>query len=152
MENRPKHTGLTMLGIYFSFLFSFGFLIWSFYFIIAPLYPYGFSVNVLPFQLIGVFIFIWIFSSLFFVYHFSTFKEKNYLLVALISFVPSLLLGGLLILIDGKRSLNETLHNTNKASRFSLELQLKEIDNLFELRIITKEEYDLKRKDIISRY
>jgi hypothetical protein len=79
------------------------------------------------------------------------FETKNYILVGLISFFPSLLFGGLFVLLDGKRSIKHSqLHA--KRHLLGLEEKLKTLESLLERRVITKEEYDLKRKDIIIKF
>jgi hypothetical protein len=155
MVNRPKHTGLTLIGVYLSNFFNFVFLFFGTYGLINEIYylffySYGYYD---PYSEILAILFFYFLFNLFLLNKFSRFKNLNYTLVGLMNFVPSLIIGGLFILIDGNRSIKTALpSSSSNGINFSLESKLKEIDNLFERRIITKEEYDLKRKDIISRY
>jgi hypothetical protein len=80
-------------------------------------------------------------------------KTKDYILVGFISLIPSLAIGGIFIIIDGKRSMKQFYAQSVRVQTHdSLEYKLKEIENLRQRGIISKEEYDLKRSQIISKY
>jgi len=169
MNMKPKHSGLTLIGIYLSFFFNVFFIILGFYFFMGGVYSlivnadfssittddYGREYFIISatYLIIGFLIILWGFYNIFFLNNFTRFKNSSYILLGLITLIPSLIIGGLFILIDGNRSIQSALVNSSNIQNNSpLEIKLKEIENLFQRRIITKDEYDLKRKDIISSY
>jgi len=147
-EFKQKHSGATQFGILWTLFFSFLEFLLGLYSIVFIFIYYTPEVLAL-----GIALILFSFMSLFFVLNFNRGTTKDYVLVGLISLLPSLFIGGLFILFDGKRSIKQFYSQSDKTQiSQSLEYKLKEIENLFERRIITKEEYDLKRKDIISSY
>ena len=156
MIARRKHSGLALIGIYLSFFFNFVLLIYTTagtIYLVFDALVYGIEYFYYDYFLLFSTLTVFGIINIVLLRHLEYFKNMNYVLIGLITLIPSLIIGGLFILIDGNRSIQSALFNSSNIQNNSpLEIKLKEIDNLFERRIITKEEYDLKRKDIISRY
>lgn len=78
-------------------------------------------------------------------YH--TKKISNYILVGLLGVFTSII-GGILVFVGYNNVDNKTRNHAN----LSLKEQLAEFDDLLESNIITREEYDKKRAEIIEKY
>ena len=153
MKILQNHSGLTLFGIYWTLFFSFIELILGLFFIIFII-PNQIDSDFVP----GVTLLISgltliPFLSMLFSINLYLGKIKDYILVGFISLIPSLAIGGIFIIIDGKRSMKQFYAQSVRVQTHdSLEYKLKEIENLRQRGIISKEEYDLKRSQIISKY
>jgi len=150
-----KYHGLTSAGIILTYI-SFGLEI----FFLAPLcFLIGTNffnqfLGLLTTELL-IFIIIIITHIVFFAIFmiflilFHKRKIKSYILIGIMNLLFFNPLGGILILVGESISLN----NKTKSNTFdNLEVKLKNLENLFEKNIITKDEYETKRKEIINRY
>jgi hypothetical protein len=144
-----KHSGATLFGIYWTLFFSFLEFLLGLYLIIHVSFIYYLPEGLA----LGIPLVLFSFLALFFGLNFNRGRIKDYVLVGLISLLPSLFIGGLFILFDGNRSIKLFYAYSDKIQPpDSLEYKLKEIGSLLERGVISKEEYDLKRSQIISKF
>ena len=153
MKILQNHSGLTLFGIYWTLFFSFIELILGLFFIIFII-PNQIDADFVPrVMLLIIGLTLIPFLSMLFSINLYLGKIKDYILVGFISLIPSLAIGGIFIIIDGKRSMKQFYAQSVRVQTHdSLEYKLKEIENLRQRGIISKEEYDLKRSQIISKY
>jgi hypothetical protein len=146
-EYTRKHSGATLFGIYWTLFFSFLQFLLGLYFIIYVFYYYSAEALALGIPLV-----LFSFLALFFGLKFYKGKTRDYVLVGLVSLISSFI-GGLFILFDGKRSVKQFYAQSDEIKTHdNLEYKLKEIEGLRQRGIISKEEYDAKRSQIISQY
>lgn len=81
-------------------------------------------------------------------YHIN--KIQNYILVGIFGILVSVI-GGIFILI-GQSNVKKANPIESENNIGDLEYQLRKLDNIFEKGVLTKEEYDMKRKSIIEKY
>lgn len=147
MKNQ-KHNNYTTVGLiitYITVLLKFAIL----YFILAidyfEHYPIFFIFHeslVIPYMFISL-------VFLMFTVAFDAHKIKSFFAIGLINILFFSFLGGIFILLGGsiKNTPQPAINNFN-----SLEKKLKYIEELYEKGILSKEEYDAKRKNIIEKY
>jgi surface polysaccharide O-acyltransferase-like enzyme len=149
--NKLRHTGLTLFGIYWNIFTSAAFFVFG-VFVLSWTFFRGIEFLDAIITLIGVLSFFIGTITFYMNINLLNFKTKDYFLVGVVSLIPSFLIGGLIILIGGKNSIRYYIIQKQKIETSDLEEKLKTLESLLERRVITKEEYDLKRKDIIIKF
>jgi surface polysaccharide O-acyltransferase-like enzyme len=149
--NKLRHTGLTLFGIYWNIFTSAAFFVFG-VFVLSWTFFRGIEFLDATISLIGVLSFFIGTITFYMNINLLNFKTKDYFLVGVVSLIPSFLIGGLIILIGGKNSIRYYIIQKHKIETSDLEEKLKTLESLLERRVITKEEYDLKRKDIIIKF
>lgn len=149
MQNQ-KHNNYTIAGLiitYMTIFLNFG--------VIYLLLTLGFFNQffiIVEIPIFLILILIYIFFSLFFLIFaiaFHTNKIKSFIIIGIIDLFFFSSIGGILILIGGYIQSNK---NDAKNSLNELEEKLKNLEELLEKGILSKEEYDAKRKNIIEKY
>ncbi len=144
-----KHSGATLFGIYWTLFFSFLELFFGLSYVIYIFNIYSLSSDLA----ISIVITLIPLGILFLVINFKRGRIKDYILVGFLFLIPSLFIGGLFILFDGNRSVKQFyVKSDDVQTHNSLEYKLKEIEGLRQRGVISKEEYDAKRNQIISKY
>ncbi len=77
-------------------------------------------------------------------------KIKSYIIIGVITLLLSSVIGGIFILIGGYLQNKDDPELNTQNDFISIETKLKNLEKLFENGTITKDEYELKRKEIID--
>lgn len=131
-----KHTGLDLAGIIIIYIASCSYIVYS----IGYFWSTYFTEWYVLLCLLGIVTLI-----ITILYHLN--KITNYLIVGILGIFVSLI-GGIFILVA--MSENEKEETIEKNDLTNLEYKLRQLDTLLTKGVLTKEEYDLKRKSIIE--
>lgn len=133
-----QHKGLDLAGIIIVYVFS-GLVVLGSLVLVIEALSFGFFYT----EMFFIFLFYLATLILTILYHVD--RIKNYILVGIFGIFVSLV-GGIFILVGQNQGNSES---TQKPVP-SLEEKLRKIEILYEKAILTKEEYDFKRKQIIE--